>query len=410
MDDKYYNMNILLVEPEFPIPPKSKNHRDFLPIGLLKLASYHRQRGDKIKLIRGNQNTNGFKPDQIKITSLFTYWSRYVWDSVKFYKERYPEAKVIVGGIYASLMPKHCKKSGCDEVSIGVDKEAERYKPAYDLVNVNYQIVHTSRGCVRRCKFCGTWKIEPKFTCKNSIKDEIYSNRIIFYDNNLLANPYIKDILKELSEAKHNGRAVYSESQCGIDGRLLTPKVAKLLKKARFINPRIAWDHSFNQYKMIKKQLDILNSVGYKSKDIYIFMIYNWDHDFREMEMKRLKCWKWKVQITDCRFRPLDQVYDNYNFRKEQTKEDYFIHPKWTDREVKQFRKNVRRQNICVRHGFSFYSRDLEQKRLSQKFVRKIKNMSRQGLKTLLTKGVLTDLWYPDKTVLPARNRHSNSH
>jgi len=28
---------------------------------------------------------------------------------------------------------------------------------------------------------------------------------------------------------------------------------------------------------------------------------------------------------------------------------NYFIHPKWTDAEVKQFRKNVRRQNICVR-------------------------------------------------------------
>jgi len=65
-------MNVLLVEPEVPIPPKSKNHRDFMPIGLLKLASYHRQRGDRIKLIRGNQDTNGFKPDQIKITSLFT--------------------------------------------------------------------------------------------------------------------------------------------------------------------------------------------------------------------------------------------------------------------------------------------------------------------------------------------------
>ena len=46
---------ILLVEPNFPIPPKSKNHRDFLPIGLLKLASYHRAKGDKVKLVRGNQ-------------------------------------------------------------------------------------------------------------------------------------------------------------------------------------------------------------------------------------------------------------------------------------------------------------------------------------------------------------------
>jgi len=399
MGDKYYNMNVLLVEPEFPIPPKSKNHRDFLPIGLLKLASYHRQRGDKIRLARGNENINGFKPEQIKITSLFTYWSKYVWDSVRFYKQRYPEAKVIVGGIYASLMPKHCKKSGCDEVFIGVDKEVERYKPAYDLVDVDYQIVHTSRGCVRRCKFCGTWIIEPEFTYKKSIKDEICSNRIIFYDNNLFANPHIKDILKELSEATHNGKVVYSESQCGIDGRLLTSELAKLLKKARFINPRIAWDHNFNQYKMIEKQINMLVNAGYPGKDIYVFMIYNWDHDFKEMEKKRLKCWEWKVQIADCRYRPLDQTYDSYNTKKSQTSEDYYIHSKWTDEEIKEFRRNVRRQNICVRHGFSFYSRDLEQKRLDQKIAKKIKNMPKQKVKSLQNKGILSDLWYPDETV-----------
>ena len=135
-------MKVLLVEPNFPIPPKSKNHRDFLPIGLLKLASYHRNKGDEVRLIRGNQYLSDFYPDHIKITSLFTYWANYVWESVKFYKEYYPKAKVIVGGIYASLMPEHCKESGCDEVFIGVHKGAEKCEPAYDLVDVDYQITN----------------------------------------------------------------------------------------------------------------------------------------------------------------------------------------------------------------------------------------------------------------------------
>jgi hypothetical protein len=353
-------MKILLVEPNFPIPPKSKNHRDFLPIGLLKLASYHRKRGDEVKLVRGNQYFSEFYPKQIKITSLFTYWASYVWESVRFYKENYPKAKVIVGGIYASLMPEHCKKSGCDEVFIGVHKGAEKCEPAYDLVDVDYQIVHTSRGCTRRCKFCGTWKIEPKFTYKKTIKEEICSNRIIFYDNNLLANPYIKDIFKELMNAKRNGRVVYSESQCGIDGRLLTPELAKLLRKARFLNPRIAWDHGYNQCKMIKKQIDMLVDAGYPAKDIYVFMIYNYKPDYYEMLNKLKQCKKWGVQIADCRYRPLDQTFDNYNPRKRQTNEEYYIYPKWTDRQIKLFRRKVRQQNIMIRHGFDFYNRELE--------------------------------------------------
>jgi len=353
-------MKILLVEPDFPIPPKSKNHRDFLPIGLLKLASYHRAKGDEVKLIRGNQQFPDFYPNQVKITSLFTYWSNYVWESVKFYKETYPQAKVTVGGIYASLMPEHCKKSGCDEVFIGVDVKVEKFKPAYDLVDVDYQIVHTSRGCLRKCKFCGTWKIEPKFVSKKSIKDEICSNRVIFYDNNLLANPHIKDILEELKNAKNNGRVVYSESQCGIDGRLLTPEVAKLLKQARFLNPRIAWDHGYNQRKMIKKQIDMLVEAGYPTKEIYVFMIYNFEPDYYEMLKKIKQCKKWGVQIADCRYRPLNQTFDRYNGRVKQTNEDYYIHHTWTDRQIKSFRRKVRQQNIMIRHGFDFYSRELE--------------------------------------------------
>lgn len=353
-------MNVLLVEPNFPIPPKSKNHRDFLPVGLLKLASYHREAGDVVKLVRGNQSLPDFYPNEVKITSLFTYWSKYVWDSVKFYKDNYPKAKVVVGGIYASLMPKHCKQSGCDEVFVGVDERVEKFKPAYDFVEIDYQIVHTSRGCMRKCKFCGSWKIEPEFTSKKSIKGEICSNRVIFYDNNLLANPFIKDILEELKNAKHNGRVVYSESQCGIDGRLLTPEIAKMLKQARFLNPRIAWDHAYKQRSIIKKQIDLLVDAGYPSKDIYVFMIYNFELDYYEMLKKLKQCKKWGVQIADCRYRPLNQTYDNYNPRKEQTNEDYYIHPKWMDKQIKLFRRKVREQNIVIRHGFAFYSRELE--------------------------------------------------
>ena len=365
-------MKILLVEPAFPIPAKSKNHRDFLPVGLLKLASYHRGKGDEIKLVRGNQYIPEFIPDQVKITSLFTYWSNYVWESVTFYKEKYPKAKVIVGGIYASLMPEHCKKSDCDEVFIGVDPRVEKCKPAYDLVDVDYQIVHTSRGCLRKCKFCGTWKIEPEFTYKKSIKDEVCSNRVIFYDNNLLANPHIKEILEELKNTKHNERVVYSESQCGIDGRLLTPEMAKLLKQARFISPRIAWDHGYEQKHMIKKQIRLLIDAGYPAKDIYIFMIYNFEQDYYEMLKKLKQCKRWGVQIADCRYRPLNQTFDNYNSRSQQTNEDYYIHPRWTDRRVKLFRKKVRQQNIMIRHGFSFYSSDMERwgaKRRAEKLI-----------------------------------------
>ncbi len=346
-------MNILLVEPIFPIPAKSKNHSNFLPIGLLKIASYHRNIGDNVELHRGNYSAL-FYPDEIKVTSLFTYWSKYVWDSISFYKNIYPKARVQVGGIYASLMPEHVKQSGCDNVHIGLYQNgmAEDYEPAYDLVNVDYQIIHASRGCFRNCNFCGTWKIEQGVTYKKTIKNEIKKKRIIFYDNNLLANPYIKNILSELAEFKfHNNGRITCESQSGLDGRLLIkdPELSLLLKKVRLKYPRIAWDGPYKHWPKIKEQIKILKNAGFHPKDIFIFMLYNHELSYEELRAKLDSCRRWGIRVIDCRLRPLNSISDGYNPRaKSQTVEEYYIYKGWTDRQVRAFRRAVRRQNIAI--------------------------------------------------------------
>lgn len=415
-------MKILLVEPEFPIPPKSKNHHNFLPIGLLKLAAYYRERRHKVKLIRGNttieemeKQGEWFIPDKIMVTSLFTYWADYVKETVQHYKKLFPDAKIVVGGIYASLMPEHCSRyTGCDEVRKRIVKKAEECLPAYDLIKdakphpIDYQIIHASRGCPNRCTFCGAWKIEGGLKAKTSIKEEINFRKLVFYDNNFLASPYIVNILQELIELKKAKKILWCESQSGFDGRVLKerPHLGEMLKKAGFRYPRIAWDWRYDQFREIKEQVDILGAGGYNFKDIYIFMLYNWDIPFEEMERKRIKCWEWKVQIADCRYRPLNQTFDNYKpIKKDQTNNDYHIHTEadWNDALVKQFRKNVRRQNICVRPGFPFYSKDFERKRVEKEVMRMVKLMKtkEEKIKYLEEKGI--SFWVPDEITYPER-------
>lgn len=50
--------NVLLVEPNFPIPNKSRNHSNFLPIGLLKIAAYLKSKEINVELIRFEENRN----------------------------------------------------------------------------------------------------------------------------------------------------------------------------------------------------------------------------------------------------------------------------------------------------------------------------------------------------------------
>ena len=370
---------ILLVEPEFPIPTKSKNHSNFLPIGLLKLAAYYRNKGCEIQLNRGNKPAD-FYPNRILVTSLFTYWSNYVKETVQYYKKKYPKASVEVGGVYATLMPEHCKShTGCDKIFTAQHKGADACKPAYDLVDVDYQIIHGMRGCIRNCPFCGIWRIEKKqFKDADQIKKEINSNKLVFYDNNMLVNPHIEEILEMLANTRHNDKIIHNECQSGFDGRILMqkPHLAKMLKKARFENVRIAWDFPYNEasVRMVKAWIDLLEEAGYNKKDLYIFMIYNWDYDYNHMELKRAQCYEWGVQIADCRYRPLDQTFDRYNPRKkEQSNEDYFIHESWSDADIRQFRRNVRRHNICIRHNIPWDKYDqISERTKSRKAIAKI--------------------------------------
>lgn len=414
---------ILLVEPAFPVPSKSRNHMNFLPVGLLKIAAYLRDRGEEVKLVRGLPTdltelaaVEQFVPDQVWVTSLFTYWASHVREAVQTYRTMFPSALIRVGGIYASLFPQDEVKqyTGCDEVHQGVIQEVEEHArsrpPAYELLGsanqspIDFQIVHASRGCPRQCPFCGTWKIEPRFEARKSIRDEIHLPGVVFYDNNFLMNPHVEDILSELITLRSEGRVKWVESESGLDGRVLLdkPHLAQMIRDAGFRYPRIAWDWGYDQHPRIYEQVELLQRAGYASRDLFVFVLYNHDISFEEMERKRLKCWDWKVQIADCRFRPLDGLNDAYNPNaRAQSSEDYFISEHWTDALVRQFRRNVRRQNICVRMRYPIYSTAAERQRLGREVSRELKDLATVEQKAAFLEAAGFDWWTPGSICYP---------
>ncbi len=343
-------MRVLLVQPAFPLP-HGRSRSSYVASGLLKIAAYHRQLGHEVALTSA-PHAGPFTPDEIKVTSLFTYWSGAVHDAVRTYRQLYPMARIEVGGIYASLMPEHCAQSGCDHVEVGPYRGgvAEDCEPAYDLLDCDFQVMQASRGCIRHCSFCGTWRIEPKVTFRESVVDSIVKPQVVFYDNNFLANPHAVSILGELAEFRlPDGRRVSCECQCGFDTRLMTPELAAALKRARFRNIRISWDGRHEEWPIVKAAVEALEEAGYPRRDTYVFMLYNHGIPYAEMAEKREACRRWGVRIADCRYRPLDLTEDGYRpGPKPQSPEEYHIHPGWTDRQVRRFRQSVRHQNIAI--------------------------------------------------------------
>ena len=304
--------------------------------------------------------------------------------------------------------------TGCDEVHQGVIPEVEEHAKshphAYELLGdinphpIDFQIVHASRGCPRKCPFCGTWKIEPEFKPRRSIRDEIQLPGVVFYDNNFLMNPYVENILDELIGLRRERKVKWVESQSGLDGRVLLekPHLAKMMKEAGFRYPRIAWDWGYDQNRYIERQIQVLAGAGYKSRDIFVFMLYNHQIPFEEMEGKRIRCWEWQVQIADCRFRPLNRLVDEYNPRATgQTSEDYFIIKGWSDALVKQFRRNVRRQNICVRMRYPIYSSAAEHKSLGEEAPKKLRELRTVEEKKAFLEASGADWWIPERVSYP---------
>lgn len=389
---------LLLIDPNYPRANRSINHKDILPVGLLKIGAYYKDLGWEVKLLRLCETDQpiDFKPDKIMITSLFTYWAEYVKLAVNFAREHYPTATIEVGGIFASLQPQLCKLvTGCDTVYEGVMQEAEDYLPDYSLLSEepDFQILHTTRGCHRRCKTCGVYCIEPQLIYRDSIKDLVFKEKLVFYDNNILMNPHIDNILRELILLRKKRIIKSCECQSGFDGRILRkkPYLAKMLKQAGFSHPKIAWDNSIKNWKKRKEEIDILVDAGYYPRHIGVFFLENYLEPYEVLENKRLMCYEWGVQIVQCRYRPLDQLFDHYNGRrKHQTSKDYYIHPNWSHKELKRFNRNVKCHNICIRFNSKFHSNKMEYNKLSEELARKVRYMEYDEAKEYLD-----DAWNP---------------
>jgi hypothetical protein len=265
-------MKVLLVEPAY--------YTKFPPLGLLKLASYHRSRGNQVKLVRDTQEDLNFNPDRIEITSLFTYAWKPVHEAIRFYHGKFHSARMRVGGIYASLMPRRLRSFfPFVNVNVGLCKEADGYLPAYDLLKEvkewerwDSTILFTSRGCIRNCPYCIVPKLEGKIHgVVEDLKRYVYPDhkRIILWDNNFFAMPNWKKILNELLDI---GLPV--DWNQGIDSRLVDGEKARMIASLRTPVIRTAFD-DIGEKKALTNAVESLSKSGIRRRKIFVYTLYN---------------------------------------------------------------------------------------------------------------------------------------
>jgi hypothetical protein len=291
------NRNILLVEPGY----KNK----YPPLGLMKIAQYHGPRGkrDRVTFIKGeDRSVLGTAWDRIYVTTLFSFEFERIAASIDFAIDvaNGHADKIFVGGIATSLMHSRFLEeprwrgirfikgllSGPPAASLQLDDFSEELysddlssTPIEDLVpdysilsQIDYSypvrdayFAYTSRGCIRKCGFCGVPKLEGPQRDTESLTslvraiDSLYGVKkdLILMDNNVVASPKFKEIIAEIRDLGFIPGAKVRRTQervavqrrvdfnQGVDARILCKDPMYLRELATIcLKPlRIAFDH-----------------------------------------------------------------------------------------------------------------------------------------------------------------------
>jgi len=211
------------------------------PVALLKIGAWRQSQGDDCQLFT---NRLPDEADEIWLSTCFTFDIPHALGIVKEAKKRASVVKV--GGVAATLLPEHFEREGV-EVHQGLIPEAEQCGPDYSLLpeSPEYSIAHTSRGCIRKCKFCMVSRLEPTFHNREWLGDLAPgAKQIRFYDNNWLAKS-VEDLgsdaglIRGLVKA---GRITSVDFNQGLDCRLLTEEKADVLRGVPIKPVRFAFD------------------------------------------------------------------------------------------------------------------------------------------------------------------------
>lgn len=298
--------HVLLVEPNY--------YTRYPPLGLLKLSSYHKAKGDTTELVRKSKFARK-APDLIYVTSLFTWAWKAVWRAVRIYKAWFPATEIWLGGLYASLLPEHAKLSGADRVHIGIFREAEDVMPDYSLVpKWNGSIIFSSRGCNKKCPFCAVPRLEGEInTVKSSIKHLIWPNhtKVILFDNNILASSSWRSIFDELIEL-----GLKVDFNQGLDAQLLTDEVAKAISKMRIRTARLAYDLS-NERESVRRAIERLSNAGIEGRRILVYALYNFTESPNEYFERVQDILNWGAVCYPMRYQPCNTLTKNSYVSKE---------------------------------------------------------------------------------------------
>ena len=256
------NIGLLAVDSNYP------------NLALMKISSYHKARGDKVGWYNPFDHY-----DKVYMAKVFSF--------TEDYRQWITNADQIEKG-----------GTGYDIKKVLLP-EIDRMIPDYDLYNVDKNLAYgfLTRGCPNRCKWCVVPAKEGNIAPYMDIA-EVSAGRknVILMDNNVLASEYgLQQIEKIIS------MGVRVDFNQGLDARLVTDDMARLLAKVKWIKRIRFGCDTPGQIAECERATALIDKYGYKGEYFFYCILLN---DFKEA-FTRVNYWRTKGG----RFLPYCQPY-----------------------------------------------------------------------------------------------------
>lgn len=216
---------------------------DFPNYALMKISAWHKSQGDTVEWWNPLINY-----DRVYSSKVFTFTPECLY---------LPENTIKGGtgyGIYEEL-----------------PKEIDDMFPDYSIYpNVDYAIGYLTRGCIRKCPWCVVPKkegmIRPYRTWEEIKRPD--SRDIVFMDNNVLACPHGVEQMRDMI-----GKGVRVDFNQGLDARLITPEIAEVLARLKWIRHiRMSCDTD-QMLNVVLAAIRRLEDCGVKPYKVFVYLL-----------------------------------------------------------------------------------------------------------------------------------------
>jgi len=255
--------------------------------------------------------------DYILVQTMMTYWYPGVREVVEDVRRTWPDAKIVLGGNYATLCPDHARGLGADLVVAGSD-----LRPLWEFLGLTPDpdqpalweaggnddsprrvgAIKLADGCPFRCSYCSVPRVyggfRPRPLERLLAELELLAARgvanVAFYDDALLFDaervliPFLKEILRR-------GIHVNLHTPNALNARFLTAELAPLMVRAGFKTFYLGFESASRQWQQgtggkvfseeLAQAVDHLLAAGADPGDITTYQIVGHPNsDVQELE------------------------------------------------------------------------------------------------------------------------------